>query len=80
MTVFLLKRLWRLLAEQALEALDLGMAEKAFVMSGKDAYRGVRLVKRLRAIPDRSVPGFKMFRGGIKMLQPVAPKGFIAKR
>lgn len=46
-------RLWKLLAEQALEAMDLGMAEKAFVMCGKDAFQGVRLVKRLRTMSDR---------------------------
>eukprot|EP00904_Undaria_pinnatifida_P002695 jgi/Undpi1/12426/HiC_scaffold_5.g02098.m1 len=46
-------RLWRLLAEQALEALDLGMAEKAFVLCGKDAFQGVRLVKRLSTMSDR---------------------------
>lgn len=47
------RRLWKLLAEQALEALDLGMAEKAFVQCGKDAYRGVRLVQRLKTMTDR---------------------------
>lgn len=46
-------RLWKLLAEQALEALDLGMAEKAFVLCGKDAFQGVRLVKRLGTMSDR---------------------------
>lgn len=47
-------RLWRLLAEQALEALDLGIAEKAFVSCREDAYRGLRLVKRLgTTISDR---------------------------
>lgn len=46
-------RLWRLLAEQSLESLDVGMAEKAFVRCGEDAYHGVKLVKRLTAITDR---------------------------
>lgn len=46
-------RLWRLLAEQALESLDLAMAEKAFVMCEKDAYHGVKLVKHLSTISDR---------------------------
>lgn len=46
-------RLWKLLAEQALEALDLNMAEKAFVLCGKDAFHGIRLVKRLSNISDR---------------------------
>lgn len=46
-------RLWKLLAEQALEALDLNMAEKAFVLCGRDAFHGVRLVKRLSNISDR---------------------------
>lgn len=42
-----------MLAEQALEALDLSMAEKAFVQCGKDAFHGVRLVKRLGSMTDR---------------------------
>lgn len=46
--------LWKLLAQQALEALDLNMAEKAFVLCGKNAFHGVRLVKRLSNISDRS--------------------------
>ncbi|CAM9614606.1 unnamed protein product, partial [Ectocarpus sp. 12 AP-2014] len=46
-------RLWKLLAQQALEALDLNMAEKAFVLCGKNAFHGVRLVKRLSNISDR---------------------------
>ncbi|CAB1118236.1 unnamed protein product [Ectocarpus sp. CCAP 1310/34] len=46
-------RLWKLLAQQALEVLDLNMAEKAFVMCGKNAFHGVRLVKRLGNISDR---------------------------
>lgn len=49
------RRLWKLLAEQALEALDLNMAEKAFVLCGRDAFHGVRLVKRLNNISDRRV-------------------------
>lgn len=53
----LLTRLWRLLAEQALEALDFGIAEKAFVLCGMDAFHGVRLVKRLAAISDRLASG-----------------------
>lgn len=46
--------LWKLLAQQALEALDLNMAEKAFVLCGKNAFHGVRLVKRLSNMSDRS--------------------------
>lgn len=51
--VFRFSRLWRLLAEQALESLDLAMAEKAFVLCGKDAYHGVKLVKHLSTVSDR---------------------------
>lgn len=35
--------------------MDLNMAEKAFVLCGKDAFHGVRLVKRLSNISDRRV-------------------------
>lgn len=41
-------RLWKLLAETALEELDLAMAERAFVRCGD--YYGIQLVKHLRAI------------------------------
>jgi WD repeat-containing protein 35 len=45
-------RLWRLLAESALEKLDLSTAEKAFV-SCLD-YPGIQFVKRLRLLRDRN--------------------------
>lgn len=45
-------RLWRLLAEKALEELDFAGAEKAFV-SAED-YAGLQLVKQLRCMPDRN--------------------------
>jgi hypothetical protein len=44
-------RLWRLLAEHALQRLDLPTAEKGFVQC-RD-YQGVQLVKRIAALPDR---------------------------
>jgi WD repeat-containing protein 35 len=44
-------RLWQLVAESALEALDLGMAEKALVKAGD--YQGIQYVKRLRVLGDR---------------------------
>lgn len=44
-------RLWRLLAEAALDQLDLGVAEKAFVRF--EDYQGIQLVKRLRLFDDR---------------------------
>lgn len=44
-------RLWRLLAEAALEQLDFGVAEKAFVRF--EDYQGIQLVKRLRMLEDR---------------------------
>jgi len=44
-------RLWRLLAEAALDQLDFGVAEKAFVRF--EDYQGVQLVKRLRLLDDR---------------------------
>ncbi len=43
-------RLWRLLAEKALEKLDLATAEKAFVKC-EDLY-GIRFVKRLQVVDD----------------------------
>ena len=43
-------RLWRLLAEAALEQLDFGVAEKAFVRC--EDYPGIQLVKRLRLLDD----------------------------
>ena len=46
------QRLWRLLAETALEKLDFTVADKAFVMC-KD-YQGIQFVKRLRMLDDRS--------------------------
>ena len=44
-------RLWKLLAEAALEALDLNMAERAFVRCTD--YYGIQLVKQLRSMPDK---------------------------
>eukprot|EP00928_Gymnodinium_smaydae_P071095 TRINITY_DN54772_c0_g1_i1.p1 TRINITY_DN54772_c0_g1~~TRINITY_DN54772_c0_g1_i1.p1 ORF type:complete len:1239 (-),score=345.63 TRINITY_DN54772_c0_g1_i1:123-3839(-) len=44
-------RLWRLLAEAALDQLDFSVAEKAFVRF--EDYQGVQLVKRLRLLDDR---------------------------
>jgi len=44
-------RLWRLLAEASLEALDFPMADKAFVRC-KD-YQGIQYVKRLQELNDR---------------------------
>lgn len=43
-------RLWRLLAEEALEKLDFDIAEKAFVRS-RD-YQGIKFVKRLKIMQD----------------------------
>jgi WD repeat-containing protein 35 len=44
-------RLWRLLAEAALDQLDFAVAEKAFVRF--EDYQGIQLVKRLRLLDDR---------------------------
>eukprot|EP00002_Diphylleia_rotans_P007172 TRINITY_DN1668_c0_g1_i5.p1 TRINITY_DN1668_c0_g1~~TRINITY_DN1668_c0_g1_i5.p1 ORF type:complete len:840 (+),score=196.96 TRINITY_DN1668_c0_g1_i5:209-2728(+) len=44
-------RLWKLLAESALDKLDFGMAEKAFVRCAD--YQGVQLVKRLKVLDDK---------------------------
>lgn len=44
-------RLYRILAEQSLEALELTMAEKCFVKIGD--YHGVQLVKLLRSMTDK---------------------------
>lgn len=44
-------RLWRLLAEAALDQLDFAVAEKAFVRY--EDYQGILLVKRLRLLDDR---------------------------
>ncbi|CAM9413586.1 unnamed protein product, partial [Phaeothamnion confervicola] len=48
-------RLWRVLAEAALDALDLDTAEKAGDNGGGDggAYAGLRLIKRLRLLSDK---------------------------
>ena len=43
-------RLWRLLAEAALERLDFPIADKAFVRCGD--YQGIQLVKRLHTLDD----------------------------
>ena len=43
-------RLWRLLAETALERLDLPLAEAAYVANGD--YGGIQFVKRLRLLGD----------------------------
>ena len=45
-------RLWRLLAEAALEQLDFNVAEKAFVRC--DDYPGIQLVKRLHRLDDET--------------------------
>merc|ERR1740117_788180 len=44
-------RLWRLLAEAALDQLDFSVAEKAFVRF--EDYQGIQLVKRLKLLDDR---------------------------
>eukprot|EP00929_Paragymnodinium_shiwhaense_P008039 TRINITY_DN111964_c0_g1_i1.p1 TRINITY_DN111964_c0_g1~~TRINITY_DN111964_c0_g1_i1.p1 ORF type:complete len:1227 (-),score=335.65 TRINITY_DN111964_c0_g1_i1:276-3956(-) len=44
-------RLWRLLAEAALDQLEFSVAEKAFVRF--EDYQGIQLVKRLRLLDDR---------------------------
>lgn len=44
-------RLWQVLAELSLEALDLTTAEKAFVRCGD--YQGIQYVKRLAMLGDR---------------------------
>jgi len=44
-------KMWASLAEASLEALDLGMADKAFVRA-KD-YKGVAFVKRLNGLTDK---------------------------
>merc|ERR1719316_2107805 len=44
-------RLWRLLAEAALDQLDFSVAEKAFVRF--EDYQGIQLVKRLRLLDDK---------------------------
>merc|ERR1719281_1711489 len=44
-------RLWRLLAEAALDSLDFAVAEKAFVRF--EDYQGIQLVKRLKLVDDR---------------------------
>jgi hypothetical protein len=46
------KRLWQLLAEHALQNLDLAVAEKAFVHCAD--YQGVQLVKRLAQLGDKA--------------------------
>eukprot|EP01138_Halocafeteria_seosinensis_P016315 gb/GECG01016645.1/.p1 GENE.gb/GECG01016645.1/~~gb/GECG01016645.1/.p1 ORF type:complete len:1236 (+),score=172.06 gb/GECG01016645.1/:1-3708(+) len=46
------KRLWRLLAESALQKLDLAGAERAFVQY--QDYQGVQFVKRLRRLGDKN--------------------------
>eukprot|EP00753_Platysulcus_tardus_P015766 PLAT5272.2.p1 GENE.PLAT5272.2~~PLAT5272.2.p1 ORF type:complete len:1194 (+),score=710.47 PLAT5272.2:43-3624(+) len=45
-------RLWRLLAEAALEQLDFTVAEKAFVSCSD--YQGIRFVKRLTVLDDKT--------------------------
>ena len=44
-------RLWKLLAEAALEALDFSVAEKAYVNIGD--YPGIQYVKRISGLGDR---------------------------
>ena len=45
-------RLWKLIAEKALEELDFSTAEKAFVRG--ENYYGIQLVKQLRAMTDKN--------------------------
>eukprot|EP00798_Chlamydomonas_sp_ICE-L_P009063 gene9063-16189_t len=45
-------RLWRILAEHALEGLDFAMADKAFVRSAD--YQGIQFVKHLQKLDDRA--------------------------
>jgi WD repeat-containing protein 35 len=45
-------RLWKLLADTALEKLDLSMAERAFVAAGD--YPGIQFVKRLQLLREKS--------------------------
>ena len=45
-------RLWRILAEQALESLDFPMADKSFVRCAD--YQGIQFVKHLQKLNDRS--------------------------
>merc|ERR1711871_379268 len=44
-------RVWRLLAESALEELDFNTVEKAYIR--REDYHGVCLVKQLRSMPDK---------------------------
>jgi len=44
-------RLWRLLAEASMNALDLGIADKAFVRCSD--YKGIQYVKRLNSLGDK---------------------------
>lgn len=44
-------RLWRLVAEAALEAGDYALSERAFVAT--EDYQGIQFVKRLRGLPDK---------------------------
>jgi WD repeat-containing protein 35 len=45
-------RLWKILAETAIDRLDLAVAEKAFV--ARSDYPGIQFVKRLRLLGDRA--------------------------
>eukprot|EP00611_Tribonema_gayanum_P003293 TRINITY_DN12557_c0_g2_i1.p1 TRINITY_DN12557_c0_g2~~TRINITY_DN12557_c0_g2_i1.p1 ORF type:complete len:1278 (+),score=471.21 TRINITY_DN12557_c0_g2_i1:111-3836(+) len=45
------RRLWQLIAESALEALELDVAERAFVGCGD--YQGIQFVKRVMSVSDR---------------------------
>ena len=45
-------RLWKLIAETALEKLNLNVAERAFVKT--DDYHGVQLIQRLQAYDERN--------------------------
>lgn len=46
-------RLWRLIAEAALEKLDFTIADKAFVQSSD--YQGIQFVKRLRGLGNKTL-------------------------
>ena len=46
------EKLWRMLAEHSLKALDLSTADKALVKCGD--YAGIQFVKRLQSLSDKN--------------------------